>query len=323
MLIINPIGTCTSLIMTNKVLSEEQPTVLTSLLVVWDPEPTDPKRNGYRGASILDALFLGDVRRTEKPSQRPWIAVAKSDIGTRHRTQELAMAACEKRLTTLAKEHLELMSYGEVKTAKLKASYERDAFALKEREREHAMSNPRAAGIKVEILRRFGGHGGRPTEWEISTDDEDAKALIRSMPRIGLIDHSTSEHVGYCGNWIMLPEGTSVALAGEVAACVASLDEDALAAALFRASMEGATCADQCRLVDRAKAWMAKQDTFTPLQLSVDLKIPEWRAIEVVVHVAACGMLIPFDSGLLWCMTDDAKNIEAANVAYNSRKVSP
>ena len=182
------------------------------------------------------------------------------------------------------------------------------------------MSSPRAAGIKVELQRRFGGHGGRATEWEISTTDDDAKVMIRSLPRIALIDHSTGEHASYAGHWINLPEGTSVALAGEITACVASLDEDALVAALYRASMEGATHADAGRLIDKAKAWMAIQPaTFTTVELATALKVPDWRAIEVTCHVAACGQLIPYDSGLQWTMTDDAKNIEASVVEHATK----
>lgn len=299
-----------------------KPTIPT-LPVTWDPESTTPKRNGYRGASMLDGLILGYIEHAPDNPHR-WFSVVKSNKRVCFlTTSALAMADCERRMNRHAREYLADKARADSITTSLNASYARDATALAATStpssKEHPMSNPRAAGIKVELLRRFGGHGGRPTEWEISTDNDEAKAMIRSLPRIALIDHSTGERASSHGHWIILPEGTSVGLAGEVTACLASLDEDALIAALYRASIEGAAHADWSRLVDRAKAWMAKQDTFTALQLSEVLKVPRWRAVDITCHVAACGLLIPVDECLDWSMTDSAKRVEALTVEHTAK----
>jgi hypothetical protein len=271
--------------------------------VVWGPEPSDPQRSTHRFAHVGDGIATGYVHQTT--GKRPWLAYANSDMGpeTRHRTQEIAMAACEKRMAVRVREHLEEKRYRAELDARLKAQALKSATEKKEME----MSDPRAAGIKVEILRRFGNHRG-PTEWEITVENEEAKALIRSLPRMALVDHSTKDHVDDHANWLMLPEGTTPVLAGEIAACLACLDEDALVAALHRAGMEGATTADFKRLTDRCLVWMSGQDVLTTEQMASALTIDKWRAVSVIARLAGSGRLTPLDDGTSWRLTPEEKH---------------
>jgi hypothetical protein len=51
------------------------------------------------------------------------------------------------------------------------------------------------------------GHGGIPTEWELTFSNEDVKKRIRALPDLWPVQHSTEDHKDYHGNWIHLPEG--------------------------------------------------------------------------------------------------------------------
>lgn len=84
----------------------------------------------------------------------------------------------------------------------------------------------------VELKHRFGGHGGVPTEWEISTSDEFSKNLIQSLPDIPGIQHSGKSFVDYHSQWIILPEGVHRSLAGDVAAALSMADLPGLVSAL-------------------------------------------------------------------------------------------
>lgn len=84
----------------------------------------------------------------------------------------------------------------------------------------------------VTLLRRFGGHGGIATEWEITTDWQDLHEIIRKLPEYDGISHSMPEHVDYHAGWINLPQGTPADMAGMVAAQLAAGDVDGLAVRL-------------------------------------------------------------------------------------------
>lgn len=86
--------------------------------------------------------------------------------------------------------------------------------------------------MKVEIVRRFGGHGGVPTEWEIRTSDEFAAKAIQALPDIPGIQHSGKGFIEYHTQSIYLPEGVHRSLAGDVATALASVDLRALISAL-------------------------------------------------------------------------------------------
>ena len=180
------------------------------------------------------------------------------------------------------------------------------------------MSASRAAGIEVTLKRRFGGHGGIATEWEITTSDADAKALIRSLPVLPLIGHEVPGDEHRFGHGIDLPEGVTPLLAGEIAACLAGLDDDALAAALHRASAEGAAHLATVALTERLGAWAATQETFTAVSAALALGIPEWRA-----HAMICdylpGRVIPLDDGTEWTLTPE----ERRRVIANAQKKGP
>ncbi len=75
---------------------------------------------------------------------------------------------------------------------------------------------------EVLILRRFGGHGGITTEWEITTRNDELKLLIRSLPDLWPIQHTSEELAHYDGHWIFLPEDVSIQDAGTVAALLTS-----------------------------------------------------------------------------------------------------
>lgn len=72
------------------------------------------------------------------------------------------------------------------------------------------------------MLHRYGGHGGRPTEWEIRIprEEEWCSKVIQDLP-------TDFQHIGHSGqhpdqdwhiDWINLPEGVSTEEAGLVLA---------------------------------------------------------------------------------------------------------
>lgn len=101
----------------------------------------------------------------------------------------------------------------------------------------------RSAGHTVEIERRFGGRG---TEWELCANDLDAKmtGMVEDLATF-CQNHDPEVHhlhfdTGPCaaggdGRFyisVALPEGTPREVAGDVAACLASNDREALVRAL-------------------------------------------------------------------------------------------
>lgn len=77
--------------------------------------------------------------------------------------------------------------------------------------------------MTIEIKHRFGGHGGVPTEWEIRVDHDDlAIAILRKHSSVDGVQISAPFHGS-----VILPEGVHAALAGELAAHLAALDESA------------------------------------------------------------------------------------------------
>lgn len=85
-----------------------------------------------------------------------------------------------------------------------------------------------------ELKHRFGGHGGIPTEWELTFENEDVKKRVRALPDLWPVQHSTEEHKDYHGNWIHLPEGVPQEFAAMIFLIVQAeqYDHDHLVAAL-------------------------------------------------------------------------------------------
>lgn len=98
----------------------------------------------------------------------------------------------------------------------------------------------RGAGVAVELKRRFGGHGGLPSEWEVSAHLEYAldqgviATVIRSCEEQGFfhIAETSRLHKSCTFVFIALPQGTPLGVAGHVTACIAAGDKEELARAL-------------------------------------------------------------------------------------------
>jgi hypothetical protein len=105
--------------------------------------------------------------------------------------------------------------------------------------------------MSVSIKHRYGNHGGRPTEWEISvsrSEDPYCADIVADLPK----DFKNISHSGMdrkyvpASEWLNLPEGTSARDAGAVASFLASGNVRALIVAL--------------RIVDRQDDLPARQE---------------------------------------------------------------
>lgn len=66
----------------------------------------------------------------------------------------------------------------------------------------------------VSVKRRFGGHNGISTEWELEADYGDRAEILLLLPEIPLIQMGISRFT----SWVILPEGVPWDLAGKVVA---------------------------------------------------------------------------------------------------------
>lgn len=93
-------------------------------------------------------------------------------------------------------------------------------------------------GMAVTIDRRFGRHGGRSTEWEITTTIDDLKEVILELPTFKGVQITDKEHKSYHTYSITLPEGVKWRTAGMVASAWAMRDRRLLMSALRMAEAE-------------------------------------------------------------------------------------
>jgi hypothetical protein len=90
------------------------------------------------------------------------------------------------------------------------------------------------SGYVVEIDRRFGGHGGVNTEWEIRSELEPIVTMVRLLPKFEHVQISVFQppENAFQNCLIILHQGTPPSLAGAVAANLAAMDIVALSSAL-------------------------------------------------------------------------------------------
>lgn len=93
--------------------------------------------------------------------------------------------------------------------------------------------------MKAEIKHRWGGHRGRPTEWEITSDDMWLHEVGPRLPTVlgawtSFQSSDDQAPVAYDGHsvWIILDEGNTEDLAIEIVRAIIREDEAALVAAI-------------------------------------------------------------------------------------------
>lgn len=79
---------------------------------------------------------------------------------------------------------------------------------------------------EVMLKHRFGGHGGIPTEWEITVTNRAMKDIIAGLPKM-LPGVQTGGHPSG-GSWIILPEGTPRNRVGKLVCALACWDADSV-----------------------------------------------------------------------------------------------
>lgn len=80
--------------------------------------------------------------------------------------------------------------------------------------------------MTVQLRHRFGNEDGLLTEWEITTDDANLKLLLRDLPELEGITILGTARTPHNRHWLILPEGISLILAGEMAATLELGDKD-------------------------------------------------------------------------------------------------
>lgn len=113
------------------------------------------------------------------------------------------------------------------------------------------------------LKRRFGGHGGISTEWELEADYRHLAEIVPLLPTIPLIQMGVSK---FCA-WIILPEGVPWDLAGKVTAAWAMGHPD-------DTSVNRLT-----RLLVRCYVWGEAYRRHLPVRTAwADAKFQEWIA---------------------------------------------
>jgi hypothetical protein len=99
--------------------------------------------------------------------------------------------------------------------------------------------------MTIEVKRRFGGHEGGPTEWEIATDEPLLKEFIRNLPQFPRVLKIDVSQPDYYRAWIYFPVGLPRHLIGEALVYLESMEREPLVATLEKMSRLAAESTEQ------------------------------------------------------------------------------